>query len=168
MFPGRRPTFWALSIAISAWRIAIARSYDLPVFIRPSTSMVHFQPVGLAVWTTVYWMSLCSIGNSKMAAKTRQGLAGVRTASPLIRRSRCRPFMAPVRSAATSGDRNGSGDIAVDAAEFTPTRFDKRKAHLLAALQTRRRWRVFWHVTRPEKTAGALPISQSPGAEDGR
>jgi hypothetical protein len=104
--------------------------------------MVHFQPVGLAVWTTVYWMSLCSIGNSKMAAKTRQGLAGVRTASPLIRRSRCRPFMAPVRSAATSGDRNGSGDIAVDAAEFTPTRFDKRNAHLLAALQTRRRWRV--------------------------
>jgi hypothetical protein len=71
MFPGRRPTFWALSIAISAWRIAIARSYDLPVFIRPSTSMVHFQPVGLAVWTTVYWMSLCSIGNSKRPKRSR-------------------------------------------------------------------------------------------------
>jgi hypothetical protein len=108
MLLGRRPAFWARSIAISAWRIAIARSYDLPVLVRPSTSMVHFQPVGLAVWTTVYWMSLCSIGNSKMAANACQGLQSSTSVS-CGQPAHCGPFKAPVRSSATSGDCNGSG-----------------------------------------------------------
>ena len=50
--------------------IATARLTALPVFIRlPGIWKDHFQPVGLAVWTTVYSTPLYCIGDNDPAAK---------------------------------------------------------------------------------------------------
>jgi hypothetical protein len=54
----RRPYFGlgfaskALSIAVSALKIALSFENDTPVLVRPSTSIVHIHPDGLAVCTT--------------------------------------------------------------------------------------------------------------------
>jgi hypothetical protein len=57
-----RFTLIALSIASSATRIAIARLSAVPDFgLLPGIKMVHFQPVGLAVWTTLYGIPLRSM-----------------------------------------------------------------------------------------------------------
>jgi len=57
---GWRFTLMAVSIAVRAYKIARARLAVLPVFVRlPGILKDHFQPVGLAVWTTPYSTPLC-------------------------------------------------------------------------------------------------------------
>jgi hypothetical protein len=52
----------AFSIANLAAASARLRLAACPVFgFRPGTLTVHFQPVGLAVWSRLYGMPLCSM-----------------------------------------------------------------------------------------------------------
>jgi len=63
---GSNFTLMELSIAVSARRIAAIRLGAVPILVRCSSRRtVHFHPVGLDVWTTLYWMPLCSMGTSK-------------------------------------------------------------------------------------------------------
>lgn len=57
-----RLTLIAFSIANLAAASARLRLAACPVFgFRPGTLTVHFQPVGLAVWSRLYGMPLCSM-----------------------------------------------------------------------------------------------------------